>query len=134
MPHLIVDYSGNLEKESDIAGLCEALREAAADTGSLPAAGIRVRAHRADHYAIADGDPKHGFVDITVRLREGRSEAVKQSVAATVFAAAEAFLAPVMAYRSLALSLELREIDAALAPKTGNIRDHLAGASRNGRS
>lgn len=125
MPHFIVEYSANLESEVDMAGFCEAIRASAANIDTFPTAGIRVRAYRADHYAIADGDPKHGFVDISIRLREGRPQDVKEAACAEVFEAARAFLAPVMAARPLALSLEMRDIDAGLSPKTGTIRDHL---------
>jgi len=64
MPHIAIEYSANLEEVVDMHGFCEALRIAGIETGVFPMPGIRVRAHRCDHYAIADGDPKHGFIDI----------------------------------------------------------------------
>ncbi|MCG6560116.1 5-carboxymethyl-2-hydroxymuconate Delta-isomerase [Ruegeria sp. 1NDH52C] len=125
MPHFIVEYSGNLEDALDIGALCEVIRATAAGIDTFPMPGIRVRAFRADHWAIADGDPKHGFIDISIRLRAGRAPEVKQAAANKVFEAVRAFVAPVMAQRSLALSLEMRDIDPDLSPKTGSIRDHL---------
>ena len=50
---------------------------------------------------------------------------VKKAATQAIFDAAEAFLAPVMARRPLALSLEMRDIDPDLSPKTGTIRDYL---------
>ncbi|KUJ73280.1 5-carboxymethyl-2-hydroxymuconate isomerase [Ruegeria marisrubri] len=125
MPHIIVDYSGNIEDRVDMAGLCEALRKAAADTGVFPLAGIRVRAFRADCTAIADGNPAHGYVDISVRLRDGRDLATRKAATALIFSAAEGFLAPAMRSHSIALSMEMRDIDPELSPKTGTIRNHL---------
>ncbi|WP_170476085.1 5-carboxymethyl-2-hydroxymuconate isomerase [Ruegeria arenilitoris] len=125
MPHIQIDYSGNLEPDVDIGALCEAVRSSASQIDALPIPGIRVRAIKVDHYAIADGDPKHGFVDISVRLREGRTARVKQQVIERIFESARAFLSSAMNIRSIALSAELREIDANLAPKCGTIRDHL---------
>lgn len=125
MPHFIIEYSANLEDAVDMSAFCEAIRKAAAEIDAFPMPGIRVRAFRAEHYAIADGDAKHGFVDISIRLREGRPQDVKEAATKTVFEAAKVFLAPVLATRSLALSLEMRDIDASLSPKTGTIRDHL---------
>ena len=125
MPHFIVEYSGNLEDALDIGALCEVIRATAAGIDTFPMPGIPGRAFRADHWAIADGDPKHGFIDISIRLRAGRAPEVKQAAAAEVFEAVRAFVAPVMAQRSLALSLEMRDIDPDLSPKTGSIRDHL---------
>ncbi|MCE8522004.1 5-carboxymethyl-2-hydroxymuconate Delta-isomerase [Ruegeria pomeroyi] len=125
MPHFIVEYSGNLEDALDIGALCEVIRATAAGIDTFPMPGIRVRAFRAQHWAIADGDPKHGFIDISIRLRAGRAPEVKQAAANKVFEAVRAFVSPVMAQRSLALSLEMRDIDPDLSPKTGSIRDHL---------
>ncbi len=125
MPHFQIEYSANLENVVDMAALCEALRKEAATIETFPMPGIRVRAIRVDHYAIADGNPKHGFVDLSVRLREGRSDEIRQEAMARIFAAARTFLAPAMARHSIALSSEMRNIDAALSPKCGTTRDHL---------
>ena len=125
MPHIHIDYSANLEPHVDMAQFCQALRAAAVEIDAFPMPGIRVRATKVDHYAIADGAPKHGFIDISVRLREGRAAEVKAAAIQHLFQAAERYLAPVMASRSVALSAEMRDIDAALSPKTGTIRKHL---------
>ena len=125
MPHIAIDYSGNLEGELDMAAFCDHLRRAAIETGVLPMAGVRVRAHAATHWSIADGDPQHGYIDISLRLRGGRPDDAKQAATTHIFAAARDFLAPVLARRSLALSFEMRDIDPGLSPKTGTIRDYL---------
>ena len=80
-----MEYSANLEKLVDMAGLCETLRKAAARIEIFPLAGIRVRATKVDHFAIADGDEKHGFIDLTIRLRDGWSSAVKQKAVKEIF-------------------------------------------------
>lgn len=127
MAHFHIDYSANLEDIIDIAALCEAIRAYAETNQTFPTAGVRVRALRVDHYAMADGNPKHGFIDLSVRLRAGRPDAVKQEAMAEIFATLKEFTAPAMAGYSIALSAEMRDIDADLAPKFGNIRDHMEG-------
>lgn len=129
MAHIHVDYSANLEPEVDFSALCHALLDCARGIAALPTPGLRVRAVPAPHFAIADGDAAHGYVDISVRLRAGRPMPVKAAATEALFAAARDFLAPVMAARSLALSLEMREIEPALAPRAGTIRAHMAGGS-----
>lgn len=128
MPHFHIDYSANLDGVVDMDAFCDAIRVAATQVAAFPMPGIRVRATRVDHYAVADGDPKHGFVDLSIRIREGRSHTVKEAATQHIFAAARAFLEPAMACHSIALSLELREINAALSPKCGTIRDYLEKA------
>ena len=127
MPHIQMDYSPNLESRMDIAGLCRVVRDAAVRTGVLPLAGLRVRATACTHYVIADGQPDHAFLDISLRLREGRSSEEKARATAEIFAAAEAYCAGVLADSSFMLSFELRDIDAELSPKTSSIRRYLPG-------
>ena len=125
MPHFHIEYSANLEEVVDMGQLCEAIRKEAAMIDAFPMPGIRVRATRTDHYAIADGNPNHGFIDLSVRIREGRSEAVKEDAIARIFAVLQAHVASAMTSHSIALSAELRDINAALSPKFGTIRAHL---------
>lgn len=125
MPHIIVEYSANVEPDVDMAAFCETMRVAAAGVEEFPVPGIRVRAHRADIAVMADGNPRHGFIDIHVRIGAGRTGAVKRAAAESLFEAARNSLAPVMERRPLALSLEMREIDPDLGFKTGSVRDFL---------
>ena len=125
MPHIIVDYSANLEDRLDVAALCHALKDAAAATGVFPPAGIRVRAYAADHVVIADGDARHGFVDIIMRIAAGRTAEAKTTATEAVFEAARAFTADLMAAAPFMLSLELREMDATFSRKASSIRDYL---------
>jgi 5-carboxymethyl-2-hydroxymuconate isomerase len=129
VPHFHIEYSENLESVVDFASLCEAIRAEAALIDTFPTAGVRVRAVRVDHHAMADGDPKHGFVDLSVRLRAGRADDVKQDAITRIFAVLKDFMAPAMATRSIALSAEIRDINADLSPKFGNVRDHLEDSS-----
>ena len=127
MPHIQIDYSPNLDQRLDVAGLCRTLRDAAVATGVLPLAGIRVRAIKADHVVIADGNPDHAFLDISIRLRGGRTDEAKLRATEAIFVAAEAYCAGVMATSSFMLSMEMRDIDPALSPKASSIRKYLPG-------
>ena len=125
MPHLMIDYSANIEPDIDMSRLCENLRAIATEIEAFPIAGVKVRAVRVDHYAIADGNPAHGFIDISVRIRDGRDLETKKQAVDAIFNAANDFVSPIMQKRSLALSVELRDITAELAPKSGTIRKYL---------
>ncbi|WP_407943396.1 5-carboxymethyl-2-hydroxymuconate isomerase [Marimonas lutisalis] len=125
VPHFSIEYSANLEDMVDIAALCDHLRRAAIETGVFLVPGIRVRAFRAAHVSIADGDDKHAFLDLSVRLRGGRDLDTRKRATDHIFKALQAFMAPALARHSIALSMEMRDIDPDLSPKTGTIRDHL---------
>ncbi len=125
MPHITLEYSPNLESALDMHALCVVLKDAAAATGVFPPAGIRVRAIACTHVVIADGDPRHGFIDIHVRLRAGRTDEAKTAATDAIFAAATNFTAAHMAAHPFMLSLEMRDIDEGLSRKTSSIRDYL---------
>ncbi len=117
MPHLTVEYSANLEGGTDMAGLCATLRAAILETGLFELGAVRVRAVRCDHFAIADLMPENAFVDLHFRIGAGRSPDDKKRAGTTIFAAAEAALAPLLKQPHFALSLEIREIDPELSWK-----------------
>lgn len=125
MAHFHIDYSANLESRLDIADLCCAIRDAALETGVFAPAGVRVRALKADHVVIADGNPDHAYLDLSVRLRGGRTLDARTAATAHIFAALETYCADVMASSSLMLSMEMRDIDPGLSPKSSSIRSYL---------
>ena len=129
MPHFHIEYSNNLEDIIDVGELCETIRATAVQIDAFPLAGVRVRATRVDHYAIADGSHAHGFIDLSVRLREGRTQEVKNDAIERIFGALKDYMSTAMESHSIALSAEIRDIDATLSPKFGNIRDHLESSS-----
>jgi len=129
MAHLVLDYSGNLEAQADLPGLCAALRDAMAATGIFPLGGIRVRALKADHWAIADGEgPDDAYLHMTALIGAGREEAARARAREAIYAAAEAWLRPRLGDRPFALSLELREIAPGAGEKRWNtVHERLRG-------
>ena len=124
MPHIVVEYSGNLEAHLDIAGLVRALHEAAAGTGVFELAAIRTRASRRDIYRVADGDPENAFIAISGRIAP-RTDEIRHKVGETLFDAAVAFTAGLYAKSPLALSVEILDIDNTAAFRKNNLHDRL---------
>ena len=133
MPHLSLEYSSGLEAQIDMAGLGAALRDAMAATGVFPLGGIRVRAHRCDAVAIADGQGPYGFVDMSLRMGAGRDAATRRRAAEAVYDAAESFLRPAIGDAPFMLSLELREIDPDFSIRRwSTVHDHIAARPAQG--
>lgn len=133
MPHFSIEYSANVATAADIGALCEVVRKAAVETGIFPLGGIRVRAIRCEHYAIADGLPDAGFVDILLRIGEGRSLEARQQAGAHIFEAVSAFFDPAfLAGSKFALSLDIQINDSATSWKRNNIHDMLKTEADNG--
>jgi 5-carboxymethyl-2-hydroxymuconate isomerase len=125
MPHFTIQYSANLDSRLDMAEVVEVVRRAAVETGIFPLGGIRVRAIRCEHYAIADGDSHHGFLDMVLRLGEGRDLVTRQRAGEDIFRALSDHLGPVFASTSLALSFDMQINDKETSWKRNNIHGAL---------
>ena len=132
MPHFSIEYSANLDERLDMAEVCEIVRKAAGETGIFPIGGIRVRAIRCEHYAIADGKPDYGFLAMLLRLGEGRDLAARQRAGEHVFKALSAHLDPIFASSKFALSFDMQIKDAATSWKRNNIHDALKAEASHG--
>ena len=132
MPHFSIEYSANLDERLDMAEVCEIVRKAAGETGIFPIGGMRVRAIRCEHYAIADGKPDYGFLAMLLRLGEGRDLAARQRAGEHVFKALSAHLDPIFASSKFALSFDMQINDAATSWKRNNIHDALKAEASHG--
>lgn len=125
MPHLTLEYSANLDGVVDFSALCRALLATLLDSGMVEHGAPRVRAIRCDAYAIADDHFQNAFIDMSLRLGAGRSEADKQRLGAALQEAARSMLAAQFDQPHFALSLEVREIDPSLSWKLNSMHARL---------
>ena len=132
MPHFTIEYSANLDARIDMGRVVEVVRRAAVETGIFPLGGIRVRAVRCEHFAIADGNADLGFLDMVLRLGEGRDLATRRQAGEHIFKALSAYLDPVFAGTKLALSFDMQINDKDTSWKRNNIHDALKAEAVNG--
>ena len=125
LPHLIVEYSANIEDQIALDALLDKLHTCAIGTGVFPIGGLRVRAHRADAYRIADKSPDNGFVHITALIGHGRPLDVQQRAAEELFAVLTKHLEPLYAKSPLALSLNVQEFHPVLNFKKNNLHEYV---------
>jgi 5-carboxymethyl-2-hydroxymuconate isomerase len=132
MPHFTIEYSANLDSRIDIGAVVEIVRKAAVETGIFPLGGIRVRAVRCEHHAIADGSGNPGFLDMVLRLGEGRDLATRKKAGEHIFKALSAHLDPVFADSKFALSFDMQINDKETSWKRNNIHEALKVEAING--
>jgi 5-carboxymethyl-2-hydroxymuconate isomerase len=125
MPHFTLEYSANLDARVDIGKVVEVVRKAAVETGIFPLGGIRVRAVRCEHFAIADGNPALGFLAMVLRLGEGRDLPTRKKAGEHVFKALSSHLDPVFANSKFALSFDIQINDKEMSWKRNNIHEAL---------
>ncbi|MGA7073903.1 5-carboxymethyl-2-hydroxymuconate Delta-isomerase [Bradyrhizobium sp.] len=132
MPHFSIEYSANLDGRVDMAKVVEVIRKAAVETGIFPLGGIRVRAVRCEHYAIADGNPEFGFLDMVLRLGEGRDLQTRQKAGEHIFRALSACLDPAFSQSKFALSFDMQINDKETSWKRNNIHEALKAEAAHG--
>ena len=129
MPHLVILYSGNLDKApaeggTDMRALCRALADAMLtvrdeqDRQVFPTGGARVLAYPAAHWAIADGGAAgeaagkggdYAFVYLNLRMGRGRSAEVHQRAGSALEAVVRQHFAEQLQSRPIGLTLQIDE-------------------------
>ncbi len=125
MPHFNMEYSSNLDGRVDFKALCDRVLEVILETGLFEEGAVRVRAFRAEVYAIADRLPENAFIDMSFRIGRGRSAEDKKLTGERIFSAVTDQLADLFATPHFALTLEIREIDPELSWKKNAIHPRL---------
>ena len=127
MAHLILDYSANLSPEElRLDELLEKLTAAAAESGVFPLAGLRARAIRCEHFRVADGHPDNAFVNLSTKVGRGRDVDTRKRAGQQLFDVLTEHLQPVSDARALAISFEMRELDADVKFNQNNLREKMA--------
>ncbi|MFT4098828.1 MAG: 5-carboxymethyl-2-hydroxymuconate Delta-isomerase [Rhodoblastus sp.] len=129
MPHVIVEYSANLEEDVAPRDLIDRVHATILETGVFPVGGVRTRAERRDVYRVADGDPGNAFCAILIRIGRGRDEETRRRVSKEVLATLADVTAEAFMKRGLSLSVEIQEIDEAGASRKNNLHERLKGKS-----
>ncbi len=132
MPHLVILYTPNLDRETDMTALCRAMADTMLavrgddDKQVFPTGGTRVLAYPAAHYAVADGgaagraagthvgaasaDPgDYAFIYLNLRMGRGRSAAVHQRVGEALSATANAHFSELFAKRHIGITVQIDE-------------------------
>ena len=123
MPHIVIEYSANLESEVEPMALVRAVHEAALAQPIFEAVGVRTRAARREHFLVADGDPSHAFVAVTARIGPGRTLEARKAAGEAMMAALYDRLERIYHSRGLLLSVEVTELDGPAMTRRNSLRE-----------
>ena len=129
MPHVIVEYSANIEAELLPEDLVDDIHRAALASGIAEPVAVRTRLKRREHFRVGDGSPENAFVHIDIRARKGRALEQKKHAVQTIYDQANKTLDAVFKARPLALTVEIHEIDPETRLLRNGMRERQASAA-----
>jgi 5-carboxymethyl-2-hydroxymuconate isomerase len=115
MPHLVILYTANLERETDMTVLCRSLADTLLgvhddqDRQVFPTGGTRVLAYPAAHHAVADGKEDYAFVYLNLRMAQGRPDAIHKKVGDALLMTTKTHFQPVFRQRHIGITLQIDE-------------------------
>lgn len=108
MPHLTLEYTGNLDFE--VQPLLARLHAELVATGTISLKGLKSRAVRRNEYRIANGNPDYAFVHVNLLIREGRPPEVQSDMAQRVMAVLKETFGDRFEHCHLSLSVDIKEM------------------------
>jgi 5-carboxymethyl-2-hydroxymuconate isomerase len=111
VPHIIVEYSKNLEAAVSVPKLIEEVHQAVLRSGLFEPAAVRTRAAPRAVYRIADNAPENLFLHVVARIRAGRTVAARKSLGERLLAAVKETLNALPPATPVAATVEVQEID-----------------------
>ena len=104
MPHIVIEYSRDVEDQIKISDLMDATYKVGAASGVMKPEDIKVRALAYEHYQMAG--PKDNFVHTTIYLLEGRSDEQKEGLSIAL-RSSQADLMPDV----ISISIEIQDVN-----------------------
>lgn len=144
MPHLVIYYTANLDRESDMTALCRALADTMLAIQDeeikpvFPMGGTRVLAFPAAHSAVSDGGAAgrtahthtgaasgdagdYAFVYLNLRMGRGRTSAIHKKVGDALLLTTQTHFQTLFAQRHIGITLQIDEGQEVFDAKHSNL-------------
>ncbi|MFT5114972.1 MAG: 5-carboxymethyl-2-hydroxymuconate isomerase [Parasphingorhabdus sp.] len=125
MPHIIIEYSANLESNLDMQEIIDGLHQTALETGVFPLGGLRTRAARREQFRIADGHRDNTFIHVILKIGSGRDYETKKRAFDQMSGSLSDLLKATFASTPIGISIELVEIDPKFTYKLNNLHEYV---------
>jgi 5-carboxymethyl-2-hydroxymuconate isomerase len=111
MPHIVLEYSANLELPPDFNQVLLEIHELLPKVGPFDPLSLKGRVIKHEVFRIADGEEKTAFVHLQVAIMEGRSEEVRQTVSSALLKLLETIFDSQLKKQKLSITVEIRELN-----------------------
>ncbi|MFI9630541.1 5-carboxymethyl-2-hydroxymuconate Delta-isomerase [Streptomyces sp. NPDC052042] len=113
MPHLVLEYSGNVREAFDPAVVFAEIHTVLSAAGGFRPYDFKSRAVRLDTYAVGDGSREQAFVNLDIRTFAGKSPATRAAIAEAALAVLTRAFARTMSETGCDVSVQVTELDRA---------------------
>ena len=113
MPHLTLEYTGNVSGVVRPAELLPELHQVLAQEAGIAIGNCKSRAIRRDDFCVGQGEDRRAFVHLEIRVLEGRSPEVKKALSEHSLAVLEDHLASASSELDLQLTVEIVDMQRA---------------------
>ena len=111
MPHLVLEYSGNVREPIGPAVLFGKLHTELAAVGGFRIQDFKSRAVRMDQYFIGDGTCEQSFVNLDVRTFGGKSPDARAAVSEAALAVLADAFGATLRETACDISVQITELD-----------------------
>lgn len=116
MPHIILETTSNVVENTDAVDILEKLVAKLASYETIKPASIKAYHSLRNTWLIGEGGA-HGFVHCEVAILTGRDDALKTAIADGMYEELRSCFTASTEHNEAGLTLELREMDAAIYRK-----------------
>ena len=113
MPHLTLEYSGNVPDPPDIQGILREIHRVLQETAGIKIENCKSRGRVAEKYLVANGESARAFVHLDVRILEGRSGELKRELGYQLLETLREHFSSAEAALDLQTTVEIRDIERA---------------------
>ncbi|WP_405551827.1 5-carboxymethyl-2-hydroxymuconate Delta-isomerase [Streptomyces sp. NBC_01171] len=113
MPHLVLEYSGNVRDDVDPAAVFGKLHNALAEAGGFRFQDFKSRAVRMDRFLIGDGSYEQSFVNLDIRTFAGKSIEARAAISEAALAVLTEFFPATLRETACDISVQVTELDRA---------------------
>jgi 5-carboxymethyl-2-hydroxymuconate isomerase len=111
MPHLTLEYTGNISKEIDPEVIFSQLHNIMKDIGGISIDNCKSRAIRQEHYFIGSGEKENAFIHLDIRFLEGRTKAIKRALGENCMRVLLSTFEDEIAENNLQITVEVSDIN-----------------------
>lgn len=111
MPHLVLEYSGNVRENIDPAALFGKLHTELAAAGGFRLQDFKSRVVRMDQYFIGDGTYEQSFINLDVRTFGGKSTEARAAISQAALAMLAGVFETTLRETACDISVQITELD-----------------------